>query len=118
MSVTGSCHCGAVQLAIPRAPEVVTSCNCSMCRRLGGLWAYYPPAEVSVTGPTATYRWGDKTLDLHHCPTCGCSTHWSPVPPTDQNRMGVNMRLFAPVVVNAARVRKVNGANDTWEEMP
>jgi hypothetical protein len=113
--VEGSCHCGAVKVEIPRAPETLTSCNCSICRRLGTLWAYYPPAEVRVTGETQTYCWGDKTLHLHRCVTCGCTTHWSPIDgqaPSD--RMGINARLLAPEVFGAARVRRLDGASDDW----
>jgi hypothetical protein len=111
--VEATCHCGAVKLEVPRAPTELTSCNCSICRRLGTLWTYFTPSEVRVTGPTATYRWGDKMLDLHRCHTCGCITHWSPVDPAGQ-RMGVNARLMDPAIVDAARVRHLDGAS-TWK---
>lgn len=114
--VEATCHCGAVTIQIPSAPEQLTSCNCSICRRLGSLWCYFDPAQVTVTGATTAYRWGDKTLDLHHCATCGCTTHWSPVEGSEAsaNRMGINARLLAPEVVAAARVRRLDGA-DTWK---
>ncbi len=115
--IAGSCHCGAVQLEIPSAPTQLTSCNCSICRRLGTLWAYYSPAEVRITGATTAYRWGDEALALHHCPTCGCTTHWSPIGDTDPNRMGIQMRLFAPELIARVRVRRVDGAADTWAEL-
>src|SRR5262249_10203650 len=102
--VSGTCHCGAVTIEIPSAPAELTSCNCSVCRRTGGLWCYFSPRDVRVTGSTATYRWGDKTLDLHHCATCGCTTHWTPINPS-LDRMGVNARLLDPTVVAAARIR-------------
>lgn len=111
--IEASCHCGAVLIQVERAPEQLTSCNCSICRRLGGLWSYYSPTEVRVAGTTATYRWGDRTIDNHHCPTCGCSTHWTPVDP-GLDRMGVNARMMDPEVVAGARVRHFDGA-DTWQ---
>lgn len=111
--VEASCHCGAVKLEVATAPTQLTSCNCSICRRLGTLWCYYEPAQVRITGATATYRWGDKTLDLHRCATCGCVTHWSPLDPAT-NRMGVNARLMDPPVIVELRVRRIDGA-DTWE---
>jgi hypothetical protein len=104
-----------VTLEVPTAPTQVTSCNCSICRRLGTLWAYYNPADVRVTGATATYCWGDKTLDLHRCATCGCTTHWYPKPHIDQNRMGINVRLLAPEILAAARIRRLDGASDSWK---
>jgi len=115
--IAGSCHCGAVQLEIPSAPLQLTSCNCSICRRLGTLWAYYAPAEVRITGTTTGYRWGDHALELHHCPTCGCTTHWVPIGDTDPNRMGVQMRLFEPALIAGVRIRRVDGAADTWAEL-
>src|ERR1700744_971119 len=104
----GRCDCGAVTIEVPSEPEALTSCNCSGCRRVGGLWAYFLPAEVKVEGPTVGYQRSDKTLTLHHCPTCGCTTHWSAVDPTLQ-RMGVNMRLVEGF--ERIRVRHLDGAN-------
>ena len=95
--VKASCHCGAVRFEVPELPAAVTSCNCSICRRTGALWAYYRPGEVrfdDAPNATATYIQGDRMLALHHCRTCGCTTHWVSTenPPID--RMGVNARLF------------------------
>jgi hypothetical protein len=115
MGIQGSCHCGAVTIEVSRAPTQVTSCNCSICRRYGTLWAHYPPAEVSVSGSTATYRWGDKTIDFHHCSTCGCITHWSPLPGGEIDRMAINARLLDPEMLAAARVRRLDGASDEWK---
>src|SRR5262245_66596371 len=102
MLVEGSCHCGAVRIEISRAPAELTSCNCSICRRLGTLWAYYAPAEVRISGSTATYAWGGKNLEFHRCVTCGCATHWSPTDPP-RERMGINLRMMEPAVVESAR---------------
>jgi uncharacterized protein YndB with AHSA1/START domain len=110
--VEASCHCGGVLITVPEAPAQLTSCNCTLCRRLGGLWSYYSPSKVRVIGATTTYRWGDNTLDTHRCTTCGCVTHWSPLDPSS-DRMGVNARLMDPAIVTAARVRRIDGA-DTW----
>jgi len=112
----GSCHCGAVKIEVANAPTEVTSCNCSICRRLGTLWAYYPTGDVKITGATATYRWGDKTIDFHHCASCGCTTHWSPLPNRgNEDRMGINSRLLPPGVLAGARVRRLDGASDDWK---
>jgi hypothetical protein len=114
-TLEGSCHCGAVTLDVAHPPIEVTSCNCSICRRLGTLWAYYAPAEVRVSGATSTYRWGDKTLDFHRCATCGCTTHWTPIERRNLDRMGINARLLAPDVLGAARVRRLDGASEDWK---
>jgi hypothetical protein len=115
--ISGSCHCGAVRIHVPRAPEELTNCNCSLCRRLGGLWAYYPVDEVRVEGHpqhTDGYIQGDRTLRTVRCKTCGCTTHWEPLDPTQHRKMGVNMRNFDPEVVGEVRIRLIDGA-DTWK---
>ena len=107
-----SCHCGAVRIAIPRAPERVTDCNCSICRRYGTLWAYYKAREVEVlSGETDIYTWGVGDLEFHRCRTCGCVTHWAAADKTADRRMGVNARLLAPEVLAAARIEIYDGAS-------
>lgn len=113
--IESSCHCGAMKLEIAAAPETVTDCNCSICRRYGVLWAYYSRKQVRIVakdGATDIYMWDDRSIEFHRCRVCGCVTHWAPV---DKNadRMGVNARLMAPEVRAKARVRRLDGAN-TW----
>lgn len=107
-----ACHCGSVRMVVEVQPDEVTSCNCSICRRYGVIWAYYPPSKVSFiepVGPTDTYQWDDKSISFHRCRTCGCVTHWSAVDPK-ANRMGINARLLDPDVLAQARVRRLDGA--------
>ena len=115
-SLHGSCHCGAVRLTLPFTPETATSCNCSLCRRLGGLWAYYEFGTVSVQGHpenTEDYIWGDRTLRNVRCKTCGIVTHWEPLEPKPGDRHGVNLRNFEPKLLDSVVVRCFDGA-DTW----
>ncbi len=91
--VRGSCHCGAVTLRVPHAPLWVGSCNCSLCTRLAWLVAYYPDGQVKVEGETVAYVWGDRMIGIHHCPTCGCGTHWRTLG-EDFGKMGINARLL------------------------
>jgi hypothetical protein len=111
-----TCHCGAVHITVDVAPETVTSCNCSICRRTGALLAYYSPRQVRFTPsppPTDTYMCGDNSMVFHRCKTCGCHTHWLSVDPA-YDRMGVNMRLADPEVLAKVRIRPFDGA-DTWK---
>jgi hypothetical protein len=109
--IQASCHCGAVQLEIDVAPQDVTDCNCSVCRRYGVLWAYYAPSQVHFTKPPATdtYMWDDKEIQFHRCRVCGCTSHWSPID-ASMNRMGVNARLMDPDLLRPIRVRRLDGA--------
>ena len=111
--IVGSCHCGAVRLTLPAPPEDLASCNCSMCRRLGGLWGYYRPDKVTVADPEGRlvgYVQGDATLTTWHCGRCGCTTHWSALDPAYE-RAGVNLRMFAPEVWQELPRRLVDGAS-------
>jgi hypothetical protein len=113
--VKASCHCGAVRFEVADLPAAVTSCNCSMCRRTGALWAYYHPDQVrfdASPNATATYVHGDRTLALHHCRTCGCITHWVSIETPPIDRMGVNARLFE-TDISGIKIRRFDGA-DSW----
>ncbi len=121
--IEASCHCGAVRLTVPTAPEAVTSCNCSVCHKLGTVWAYYDPAQVEVIakeGALDRYErhnvpgndGGKPMLGMLRCATCGCTTHWRAFDPTHE-KMGVNARLMDPEVLAAARMRRLDGAV-TW----
>lgn len=115
-SLRGSCHCGAVRITLPSPPEKATDCNCSICRRLAGLWAYYEFGTVLVEGHpenTAEYIWGDRTLRTVRCKTCGVATHWEPLDSKPGQKHGVNLRNFDPELMQSVVVRKFDGA-DTW----
>ena len=114
--IHGSCHCGAVRFAVSRSPDFLTNCNCSICRRIGALWAHYPLDTVNIEAPddaTIAYVQGDATLTTHSCKTCGCTTHWLPIEPAEHNRMAVNFRMCDPAEIATLRVRQFDGA-DTW----
>ena len=113
--ISGSCHCGAVRIELPKPPESVINCNCSICRRTVGLWVRYPQADVRVVaapGQLDEYIWGDRSMRTLRCHTCGCVTHWEPFE-EGADYMGINMRNFDPELVAIIPVRRFDGA-DTW----
>ena len=115
--IEGSCHCGAVRIEIPRKPRTLTDCNCSLCRRYATLWAYYKAKDVRVRGARGSlsaYMWGERSLRIVRCRTCGCVTHWQAARNPAAARMGVNLRNFAPDLVKSVRIRHLDGAS-TWK---
>ncbi len=115
--LTATCHCGAIKVLVPREPERVTDCNCSICRRYGVLWAYYKDAEVTLTSaPDAVddYVWGDKSLKFIRCKHCGCVMQWKSLTVGPDTNTGVNARNFEPSIIGKVPVRLLDGA-DTWE---
>lgn len=111
-----SCHCGAVSWTLAQKPEKLTQCNCSICRKLGTLWAHAPIGEVTLSGgPTVKYvrEDCDGGLAFHSCATCGCTTHWENLSPSGAH-MAVNTRLADPHDLDGIPVRLFDGA-DTWK---
>lgn len=117
MPIIGSCHCGTVSYEYRDTPDWLTECNCSLCRRLGTLWAYSKIGNITITcepGATIRYIRGDKTIAFHSCRTCGCTTHWENLHPEESDRMAVNMRLADPATIADIPIRHLDGAA-TWE---
>ena len=115
--LTASCHCGAVRIEVPRAPDELTSCNCSICRRYGTLWAYYPAGEVLVAAGADhinEYQWGERRLRFVRCRQCGCVMHWERTRPKPDSKVGVNARNLEPEALEGVRVRRLDGAS-TWK---
>jgi hypothetical protein len=97
--IEGACLCGAVRWSFEGVPEGATACNCTACRRYGGLWAYdYENEGIRVSGTTRFYARGNRTLAFHFCPDCGCVAYWRGLR-ADENgrhRIAVNLRLAEP----------------------
>lgn len=115
--LSASCHCGNVKLEVSRKPQVLTECNCSMCRRYGALWAYYTRKSVRVISPPEmmkAYMWGDKGIEFYHCLNCGCITHYESVIKDPDSRFVVNARMMSLEIITSTRRKKFDGA-DTWK---
>ena len=111
----GQCPCGGVTVTVPARPEYLNSCNCTLCFRLGGLWGYYAPDEVTVEGETKAFLRTDieQVLATNFCPTCSATVSWTSLEPYD--KMGVNMRLFDPEDLLGIPIRFPNNRDDTGE---
>jgi len=114
----GQCHCGNIAFTVDQTPETLTECNCSMCNRYGSQWAYFKPSEVTITvrdTHTNTYRWGDESIDFHHCPNCGCITHYTGTGKGEpMDRLAVNARMCSLDQTKGIPIRHFDGA-DTWK---
>jgi len=56
---------------------------------------------------------GERTLATHHCPICGCITHWESLGKQEPRRIAVNTRLMDPAEISDVPVRHFDGAS-TW----
>ena len=114
----GGCHCGNVSVEVARAPEFINLCDCSLCRKSGGAWGYYPKAEVTVSGVPTDYRRADADADeqfveMHFCSSCGTTTHWTLTENAEGDRLGVNIRIFDPAELEGVEVRTIDGLH--WD---
>jgi hypothetical protein len=114
--IEGCCHCGAVRWTFEGVPESASACSCTLCRRYGVLWAYgYQDEGIRVSGPTHAYLRGERWIEFHFCPSCGCVTHWRAAAPADdgRRRIAVNLRLAEPDAVGAIPMEHIDGLT-TW----
>ena len=114
MTIDGACHCGSVRWSFEGIPESATSCNCTLCRRWGALWAYgFRGEEIRTSGTTRTYLRDPETIEFHFCPNCGCVAYWcTPEPGKDGRYYGaVNLRLAEPHAIAAIPINRFDGLN-------
>jgi len=113
VTLTATCHCGAIQIHVRQLPRTVTSCNCSICRRYGALWAYYKPSSVTIKGPKgglSKYSWNRRIRAYQRCKRCGCVTHYTYRKKQRHAIVAVNAANFAPSALVSVRIRHLDGA--------
>jgi hypothetical protein len=119
----GTCHCGAAGWTLDQTPEAATTCNCTICRRYGVIWAYgYIGHNIQTTGQTNTYRRsasGDGDIDFHFCATCGCVTHYVATTTNEDSRYwtAVNLRMSDPVPINDIPINHFEG-HESFKDLP
>ena len=111
--IAGSCICGGVRWEITALPDWAVSCNCSVCRRYGAIWAHRARKEVTLSGDTRGFTRGEGLIAFRHCPVCGCLTHYCATQAGPEARVSVNLRMAAPEIVEAIRIRRFDGA-ESW----
>ncbi|MGE0629231.1 MAG: GFA family protein [Hyphomicrobiaceae bacterium] len=109
--IEGSCHCGAARWRFEGTPGSATSCNCTVCRRYGVLWAYdYEGEGIKTSGQTKAYVRG-AGIEFHFCAECGCVSHWRGRGPDEhgRRRIAVNLRLAEPNTVAGIPIEHFDG---------
>jgi hypothetical protein len=110
----GSCHCGKIAFEVEGDIERVIDCNCSLCRRRGGLLWFAPRSAFRLTTDErdmATYTFHRHVLRHHFCPACGIATHSDGEMPDGTPMTAVNVRCVEAVDLDALEVAKFDGRN-------
>jgi hypothetical protein len=114
MKYTGSCHCGRIAFEAEGEIGQVMDCNCSMCRRRGGLLWFVPRGQFKLTTPESdlgTYEFNKHAIHHHFCPNCGISPFSDGCDPKGNEMAAVNMRCLEHVDLASVKVMPWNGAS-------
>lgn len=111
----GSCHCGKVAYTLEGDVTEAIDCNCSMCKRRGGLLAFFPRDALTLDTPEgdyATYTFNQHAIQHHFCPNCGIAPFSDGVNPKTGDKMAaVNVRCLEGLDLDALDISKVDGAS-------
>src|SRR5690242_8295182 len=109
---TGSCHCQAVSFTVDLDLDQALQCNCSICTKLGAVWAFAPKAKMTLkSGADALgdYQFGKKHLHHRICQHCGIETFAEGTAPDGTATVGVNLRCLDGVEVEKLTPRQYDG---------
>ena len=111
----GGCHCGNIAFELDAEITEGYDCNCSMCRKRGGLLAFFPREALRLKTPLerlGTYRFNTRKLDHHFCPECGIAPFSEGIDPkTGAKTVAVNLCTLPGVDLAAVKVVQVDGAS-------
>ncbi len=114
MKYQGSCHCGKIAFEVEGTIDQAMDCNCSMCRRRGGLLWFVPRANLKLKTPETnlgTYTFNKHVLQHHFCPSCGIAPFTEGIhPKTGQPMAAVNVRCLDGVDVASLKIVHIDGA--------
>ena len=112
----GGCHCRSVRFEVDAAPlPAVIDCNCSLCRRRGGL-LWFAPREALVLktpeGDLSTYTFNQHHIRHHFCAVCGIAPYGEAAhPKTGAQMVAVNVRCLPGVDLAGLKVTPFDGAS-------
>ncbi|CAN7449694.1 GFA family protein [Rhizobium sp. LjRoot98] len=111
MIYSGSCHCGAIAFEVEADITQAMDCNCSMCRRRGGLLAFVPRENFRLQTPqsaVSTYQFNKHVIQHHFCATCGIAPYAEGESKTGA-MTAVNVRCLPDVDLETLTITKVDG---------
>lgn len=110
----GSCHCGQIAFEVEGDFNEGLDCNCSMCRRRGGLLAFVPADAFKLKTPesgVSTYNFNTRRLHHHFCSTCGIAPYSEGQGPDGKPMRCINLRCIPAIDLDALKITKWDGAS-------
>lgn len=108
----GACHCGAVAFTVEVDPSQALKCNCSICTKLGAVWAFAPRAKFALKSGgevSGDYQFGKKTLHHRFCKSCGIESYAEGAMPDGTPTVGINLRCLDGLDVETLSPRPWDG---------
>lgn len=114
MTHQGSCHCGRIAFDVTGEIGQAMDCNCSFCRRRGGLLWFVPASDFTLRTPqgdVATYTFNTHRLQHHFCATCGIAPFSEGKAPDGKAMVAVNVRCLPQVDLGGLKIVPFDGAS-------
>jgi hypothetical protein len=114
MEYEGSCHCGGIAFTARGRIDQVVDCNCSLCRRRGGLLWFVGEADFSLHTPVAqlgTYLFNTRRIEHHFCPSCGIAPFSTGKGPDGSRSYAINVRCLDGLDLASLQVVAYDGAH-------
>lgn len=111
-TLNGSCHCGAIAYTVDVDTAGAMQCNCSICNRLGAVWAFTPKQSFRLTageGKQGDYQFNKHRLHHRFCPTCGIESYAEAKGPDGKDMVAVNLRCVAGIDVSQLSPKQYDG---------
>jgi hypothetical protein len=113
MAIRGSCYCGRIAYRLDAQLTEAIECNCSICRRKGGLLAAVAPHEFHLETSRdgiATYTFGKHVIRHQFCKRCGCAPLAEGTGPGGETMVVVNLRCVEDVDLSALKITQFDGS--------
>ena len=109
----GGCHCGRIAFEVEGNFTQAIDCNCSLCRRRGGLLAFVPRGSLKLKTPVenlSSYRFNRHLIQHHFCSICGTAPFSEGERPDGEKTAMVNLRCIPAFDLDGLEIVKYNGS--------
>lgn len=108
----GGCHCGRIAFEVDGEFRQAMDCNCSLCRKRGGLLAFSPRSSLKLKTPVenlSTYTFNRHVIRHHFCSTCGIAPFGEGRGPDGAETAAINLRCLPDFDLDSVEIVKVDG---------
>jgi hypothetical protein len=112
MLYQGSCHCGKIAFEVEGKFTQAMDCNCSLCRRRGGLLAFVPRSSLRLRTSVenlSTYKFNKHAIDHHFCSACGIAPFAEAEVKGGEKGAMINLRCLPDFDLDSLEIVKFDG---------